>query len=232
MTQGRHGTWLGRPAPDFGPVLDRVACRYRGCGRSTYSYVKGKLAHDPVHRDVLTVAAAEPFADVLDIGCGRGQLGIALLEAGLASSVIGMDRQARQLVQASYAAGNLPFQIVAQDLSLAHDMPRATTVLLIDVLYQLADAAQEVVLRAACGAARERVIVRTLDPDRGVRSLLTLGLERLLRPVSPHCGTYVNPWQVARLLAVMTNLGFTTSVAPCWHRTPFANVLIIGRRTR
>ena len=221
-----------KPVQEFAAVSARVARRYRRCGRRTYGYVKGKLRYDPIHRDVLTLAAQEPFADVLDIGCGRGQLGIALLEAGLASSVLGMDRQAQYLVQARDAASGLAYHAVMQDLTLAHDTPQATTVLLIDVLYQLADEAQQAVLRATCCAARERIVIRTLDPDRGVRSLLTLGLERALRPVSAHSGERVNPWKVTKLLAVLTELGFTASVAPCWGGMPLANVLIIGRRTR
>jgi 2-polyprenyl-3-methyl-5-hydroxy-6-metoxy-1,4-benzoquinol methylase len=217
---------------DFAPVFARVARRYRLCGRGTYGYMKGKLTHDPVHRDVLTLAAEEHFGYVLDIGCGRGQLGIALLEAGLASSVLGIDRREGHLAQARDAAGDLPYCTVTRDLSSLHDAPRATTVLLIDVLYQLANETQHAVLRTACCSARERIIIRTLDPDRGARSLLTLGLERLMRPLSPHSGAWVNPWKVTKLLAVLKGLGFVTSVTPCWGKTPFANILIIGQRTR
>jgi SAM-dependent methyltransferase len=213
-------------------VLARVAGRYRGCGRGTYGYVKSKLTHDPVHRDLLALAEEEHFGDVLDIGCGRGQLGIALLEAGLARSVVGIDRRTEHLAQARRAAGCLPYRAVAQDLVLPPALPQATTALLIDVLYQLTDDAQDAVLLAACLAARDRVIIRTLDPDRGVRSLLTLGVERLMRPFSPNSGARVNPWKVARLHASLIDRGFASSVTPCWGGTPLANVLIIGRRTR
>jgi SAM-dependent methyltransferase len=214
----------------FAPVFTRVIRRYRASGRCTYGYLHGKLMHDPVHREVLALAAEENFGDVLDIGCGRGQLGIALLEAGLASSVIAIDRRTRHLSQARHAADGLAYRAVEQDLALLHDAPQATTVLLIDVLYQLADDAQHAVLRTACDAARARVIIRTLDPDRGVRSLLTLGLERLMRPVSPNSGARVNPWKVERLRVLLTEFGFASCVMPCWRGTPFANVLIIARR--
>jgi SAM-dependent methyltransferase len=216
---------------DFAPVFVRVARRYQRCGPGAYGYVKYKLIHDPVHRDLLALATKENFGDVLDIGCGRGQLGIALLEAGLASSVLGMDWRPQHLVQARDAAGDLAYYTAAQDFALPYDPPRATTVLLIDVLYQLSDEAQNSALCAACSAAHERIIIRTLDPDRGMRSLITLGLEHLLRPVSPHSGARVNPWKVGRLLGRLAEFGFATSVTPCWGKLPFANVLIIGRRT-
>jgi SAM-dependent methyltransferase len=217
---------------DFAPVLARVAGRYRGCGRGAHGYVKGKLTHDPAHRAVLALAGAEDFGDVLDIGCGRGQLGIALLEASLASSVVGIDRRTEHLAQARRAAEGLPYRAVAQDLALPLTVPPVATVLLIDVLYQLTDDAQNAVLQAACCAARDRIVIRTLDPHRGVRSLLTLGVERLMRPFSPHSGALVNPWNVARLQASLDERGFASSATPCWSGTPFANVLIIGRRTR
>ncbi len=211
-------------------MFARVAQRYRRCGRGTYLYVKAKLAHDPVHRDVLALAAQEPFGDVIDIGCGRGQLGVALLEAGLAHSVLGIDRQARHLAQAQQAAAGLAYAVATQDLASWQDAPQAQTALLIDVLYQLADEAQHAVLRAASRAARDRLIIRTLDPDCGVRSRLTLALERAMRPVSPHSGERVNPWKLARLQALLREFGFAATVTPCWHGTPFANMLIIARR--
>ena len=160
------------------------------------------------------------------------QLGVALLEAGLASSVVGIDLQIRHLAQARHAASDLPYFVVAQDLKLPFAAMQAMTVLLIDVLYQLADDAQHAVLVAACGAAHERIVIRTLDPDRGVRSRLTVGVERLMRPLSPHSGALVNPWKLARLLALLTECGFAASVKPCWGRTPWANVLIIARQAR
>jgi len=217
---------------DFASVFARVARRYRCCGRGTYGYVKGKLRYDPVHQSVLALAEEEPFGNVLDLGCGRGQLGVALLEAGLASSVVGIDLQIRHLAQARHAASDLPYFVVAQDLKLPFAAMQAMTVLLIDVLYQLADDAQHAVLVAACGAAHERIVIRTLDPDRGVRSRLTMGAERLMRRISPHAGALINPWKVARLQELLTERGFAVSVAPCWGRTPFANVLLIGRRAK
>ena len=216
---------------DFASIFACVARRYRSCGIGAYGYVKSKLTHDPVHRSVLALAAEENFGDVLDVGSGRGQLGIALLEAGLASSVIGLDRRTRHLLQARQAAVGLPYCAVARDLTSPFAAPQVRTVLLIDVLYQLSDAAQRAVLLTACRAAAHRIVIRTLDPDRGLRSRLTLGVERLMRPFSPHSDALVNPWKLARLQALLQECGFTASVMPCWGNTPFANVLIIGRWT-
>src|SRR5262245_3088282 len=118
-------------------LFARVARRYRGSGRFAGHYVAAKLRHDPMHRDFLTLATSERFGDVVDIGCGRGQLGIALLEAGLARSVLGLDCHAGHLRQARCAATGLSFRTILQDLAECQELPKAATVLLIDVLYQL-----------------------------------------------------------------------------------------------
>lgn len=215
-------------------LLRRVTERYRACGRATEGYIRGKLRRDPVLRAVL--ALPYDFGDVLDLGCGRGQLGIALLEAGRARSVQGLDRNARHLGEAERAAAglvtrpSLAFRALCRDLADGADIARADTVMMVDVLYQLETEAQLALLRAAAQAARERLLIRTLDPDRGVRSALTLAAERLVRRISPHSGARVNPLPIPLLAGVVKREGLAVNVLPCWQGTPFANVLLSARR--
>jgi SAM-dependent methyltransferase len=219
------------PDGDAAALYARVLARYAGAGRAAGGYIAGKLRRDPVHRDMLALAIRENFGEVLDLGCGRGQLGILLLEAGAASAVLGVDRNAALLDQASRAARGLRFQTVRADFAGAVDLPSADTVLIIDVLYQLDTPARDALLGAAVRAARQRILVRTLDPARGWRSAFTIALERALRPLSPHSGAHVNPPPVDRLVALLAGEGFAVTVAPCWRGTPFANVLMVGRRS-
>ncbi len=185
---------------------------------------------DPVHADVLALAAQEPFGRVIDLGCGRAQLGIALLEAGLADSVLGLERRADALAQACRAAAGLPFRAEAWDLATAGHIDTADTVMLIDVLYQLDWAAQAALLRQAAAAARHRIVLRVADPDRVWRYRLTRGLERLFRRVWPTGGTHVNHLSLRQVAAVLAESGFATESAPCSRGTPFANVLLVARR--
>ncbi len=211
-------------------MFARVADRYAACGRLARGYVAGKLRRDPVHRDVLALAAREAFGDVLDVGCGRGQLGIALLEAGRARSVLGLDRSEAHLGQARRAGAGLAFAAAVQDFAHLQFLPEADTVLLVDVLYQLDPAAQEALLAAAARAARRLVLVRALDPARGLRSALTLAFEHVARFTSPHSGLRVRAVPLPRMIAALHEAGFTVAVAPCWRGTPFANVLLTARR--
>jgi SAM-dependent methyltransferase len=208
-------------------LFARVAERYRPCGRATPRYVASKLRRDPVYRAIL----GEPgdFGDVLDLGCGRGQLGITLLEAGRARSVLGMDCNSAQLGKAERAARGLPFRGLSADLNESQALLGYDTVVIVDVLYQLPAGVQLRLLRQVARAARQRVLVRTLDPDRGLRSALTLGLERLGRRLSPNSGACVNALPIPALVRVLESQGFRVSAAPCWGATPFANVLLSAR---
>lgn len=213
-------------------MFARVAQRYQGCGRFAQGYVSAKLRRDPVHYDLLTLAAQEPFCDVVDIGCGRGQLGIALLEAGLARSVIGFDCYAVHVMQAQRAAVGLPFTAIVQDLAITPTLPEAATVILVDVLYQLDADTQRDLLQSAVRAARDRIVIRTLDPDLGIRSVFTMALERSFRHIMPHAGKHVNPLPLSLLKQTLDQAGFIVSSQPCWGKTPFANMLVMGRRAR
>jgi SAM-dependent methyltransferase len=219
----------------FGPeecdrALGLTVERYRGCGRLAYGYVRSKLRRDPVHRDVLCLAAAECFGDVVDIGCGRSQLAIALLQAGLARSVLGVDCRAEHLAQAGQAAAGLAYRSMFVDLADGFEAPEADTILAVDVLYQLDDCSQQRLLRSVARAARRRVVLRLLDPGCGMRTAVTVGLERLWRGFSPHAGRCVNPWPVARIAGFLWSEDYDVTVTPCWRGTPFANVLLIAHR--
>lgn len=210
--------------------LHRTTQRYLACGRFVHGYVAGKLRHDPVYAMLLSLAAREPLGTVLDVGAGRGQTGIALLEAGAATAVHAFDWNRLHLQQAQEAAADLPFYAEPCDLSKRASFPDADTALLIDVCYQLETCAQMRLLDAVAHAVRTQILIRTADPARGLRSKLTRGLELLGRRFWPHSGALVNARPLEEIAAALNDAGFTTTQTPCWEGTPFANVLIVGRR--
>ena len=211
-------------------LIARVAARYAAEGRFARGFVAGKLRRDPAGPAILRAAGVEGFGEVVDLGCGRGQLAVALLLAGAASAVTGIETAPVQAAQAARAGAGLAFRVIRRDLAAEPVVPAADTVLIVDVLYQLPTAAQAALLVAAAAAARRRVLIRALDPEAGARAALTIGWERLSRRLSPHAGAVVNPRPSAEAVAILRAAGFAVTVAPCRNGTPFANVLITACR--
>lgn len=215
-------------APDFAALRLRVARRYRG--RFAQGFVAGKLRGDPVSRAVLDRAVRAPLGRVVDLGCGRGQLGLALLEAGGASSVIGIDWDRHLLADARAAAVGVEAQFREGDLKAA-PVPPCDTVLIIDALVQMPAAAQLALLRRAAVAERQ-VLVRTFDPDRRWRSAVGLAQEAGLWLSGKYRRASIRPVAVATLTAVLEEAGFACTVEPCWGWTPLPNVLLVATRHR
>jgi uncharacterized protein (DUF2062 family)/SAM-dependent methyltransferase len=211
-------------------AFDRVASRYAKSGsRAAYHYVRGKLAGDPIARRVVELGATEALGDVIDAGCGRGQLSVLLLERGVASRVVGFDWDARKVRFANRASSGLAATFRTGDLTEPIAEP-GDTALLIDVLHYLTDEQQDAVLRNVARAAKRTVLIRELDPDRGWRSTVTRLQEGLTTGVGYNRGARVNVRPIGALTRVLEAEGFAVEVTPCWGGTPFSNVLIVGKR--
>lgn len=228
-----HGA-PARPDADRA-VLARVARRYRGLSRFARHYVESKLRLDPAGPALLELGRAEPFGRVVDLGAGYGQFGLALLEGGVAESVVALDRREPALRAATEAAAGLPFEARVADLAAGAalrlpELPACDTVLLIDLLYQLPTAAQAALLEAAGQAAARIVLVRTPDPDDRTRFRFTSLLERVLRLAWPSSGSHVNARPVGWVAGILIGAGFHVTLLPCRQGTPFANVLLVARR--
>jgi SAM-dependent methyltransferase len=207
-----------------------VSARYAGASRFARGFVAGKLRHDPATPALLRLAARSPFGEVVDLGCGRGQLGLALLAAGLATRLAGLDRDGAKLAEARAAAAGLPARFAEADLAAPGlDLPACDTLLMVDVLYQLPEPAQLPLLLAAARAARRRVLVRAFDPDRGWRSAAGFAAEVLGRALRGGRNA-IRPLPLAAVAAPLEAAGFAVSVSPCWGNTPLPNVLIVAER--
>jgi len=208
-------------------LADTVAARYRGA--TTRGFVRGKLKRDPV---VPALLALPPLGDVLDLGCGRGQLCLALVLTGRARSIIGLDLDAAKIARASAAAQGLPARFAVADLATA-SLPPCDTALLIDALVQMHPPAQAALLARIVAGAPARIVIRAFDPDRGWRSALGLTIDRLRRRLGGDLGLAgtVAPQPIATLRAPLEAAGYAVSVTPCWAGTPLPNVLLLAQRT-
>ncbi|MFT8243690.1 methyltransferase domain-containing protein [Roseomonas sp. BN140053] len=217
-------------AGQHAPLFAAVAGRYAGGSRFGQGYVRSKLRRDPATSAILELAARRGgFGQVADLGCGRGQLSLALLLAGLAEAVSGLDGDAAKLAEARAAAAGLPARYAAADLTEA-PVAACDTVLLVDVLYQLPAVAQRDLLNRAAAAARRRVVIRAFDPQAGWRSRVGMFTELANRALRGDWQAAIEPLPVAALAAPLEAAGFRATVSPCWAGTPLPNVLILAER--
>lgn len=216
------------PPGHFG-LTRQVVARYAGASHFARNFVRGKLLTDPASAAILRLAAARGgFGTVTDLGCGRGQVGLSLLLAGLATEVTGLDLDPAKIADARRAAAGLPARFAVADLCAAA-VPAAETVLIFDVLLQLPAAAQQALLARMAAAARHRVVIRAFDPARGWRSRVGVAMERLGCRLRRDGSTF-RPLPLDTLATPLAAAGFHISVTPCWGWTPLPNVMLVAER--
>jgi SAM-dependent methyltransferase len=216
------------PQAQLADLRSCVEAHYRSCGRFARGYVHWKLRLDPILPAMLALAQRERFGSVVDLGCGRGQLGVALLEEGLVERLTGLDWDERLLAEARAATGARGTFLQA-DLRTAA-VPEADTALLIDILYLMPAEAQLGLLRRAAAAARERLIVRVFDPARGWRSMVGWLSEGGIWLAGLYRRSQVRPLPLATVRATLEEAGFTTTAEPCWGIMPLPNILVVAKR--
>jgi len=184
---------------------------------------------DPVARALVVLAAAEPFGAVLDVASGRGQVALLLRVMSLATAVVGLDWDAGKVAIANEASADLAGVAFTQGDVTTAPLPDADTVLLIDILHYLTAAEQDALLRRAAHAARRRVIVRDVDPDRGASSVLTQSWERVTTTLGYNRGARVAPRSFMEITAVLEGEGLVVTRTPCSARG-MSNELLVARR--
>lgn len=234
-------------APPWVQAVERVAARFASpasrsaAERTSFHYVRLKLLMDPVAKMVASIAGERDGAlgHVVDVGGGRGQLPILLLELGRATSAHAIDWDADKIAHGRAAAlrddlstsGALALTFAQGDARTA-EIPEADTVLLIDLLHYCHAAEQDEILRRAARAVRPggRLIVREADTERGVRSFLTKASERFFTLIRFNVGDRVEFRAAREIAAVMEAEGLACDIAPAWGKTPYSNVWIVGAR--
>jgi 2-polyprenyl-3-methyl-5-hydroxy-6-metoxy-1,4-benzoquinol methylase len=216
-----------RAVASFDDAVREVAARYDA--RAAHYYVRSKLRMDPVSRALHDLGTAEPYGAVVDVACGRGQVGLLLRVCGLADSVVGFDWDAAKVATATAAASELTGVRFAQGDVREVELPSADTVLLVDILHYLTREEQDALLVRSARAARGRVIVRDVDPDRGASSFLTQSWEWVTTTLGYNRGARVAPRSFDEITAVLEGEGLTVTRELCSARA-LSNVLLIARR--
>jgi 2-polyprenyl-3-methyl-5-hydroxy-6-metoxy-1,4-benzoquinol methylase/uncharacterized protein (DUF2062 family) len=233
-------------APPWLVAAERVASRYASpestsaADKSQFHYVRIKLGVDPIARLIADIEGERDGAlgHVLDIGTGRGQLPILLLELGRAASAHGIDWDEAKIEFARRAANERPDgrapvpATFARADARAFEAEPADTVLLIDLLHYFTIEEQDRILHHAADHVREggRLLVREADTERGWRSFATLLEEKIFTAVRFNRGERVAFRPAREIAALLEARGFRCEIVPAWGGTPFSNVLVTARR--
>lgn len=237
---------LPENAPPWLVAAERVASRYasptsaKAADKSQFHYVRIKLSVDPVARLIADVEGDREGAlgAVLDIGTGRGQLPLLLLELGRAGCAHGLDWDEAKIGFARRAADERPEGRAPISATFAKEDARsfraepADTVLLIDLLHYFTIEEQNAILKNAADHVLPggRLLVREADTERGWRSFATLLEERVFTALRFNRGERVRFRPTREITEMLQSWGFSCEIVPAWGSTPFSNVLVVARR--
>jgi trans-aconitate methyltransferase len=228
----------------FRALAREASERYGRRDRFARHFAYGKLTRDPAFAHVLGAGLVTEGAPLLDLGCGQGLLGalIATANARVASgtwpadrarpphpsSMTGVERDTRDCDRARRAVPDA--QWTCGDIRDVH-LPRAGTVVILDVLHYLDASAQESVLRRVRDALEPGgvLLVRVADGTPSWRLAATLAADRLATWLRAHASGPLHCRPIAQWRALLESLGFRVEERPMSAGTPFGNVMLVAR---
>ncbi|HXU29137.1 MAG TPA: DUF2062 domain-containing protein [Thermoanaerobaculia bacterium] len=180
---------------------------------------------------------------VLDLGCGRGilfSLILAVHEIGARPPgwlptpqglrLIGFEGRPKIASQAQKALGG-EAEIFTDDLASA-ELPRCRVALLLDVLHYLPASAQENLLDRVAAALEPGgvLLLRDADAEARGRYWATRVQERLAALVRGDFRQRFRYRSAREWRGMLEARGLVTDTAPLSEGTPYANVLVVGRK--
>jgi SAM-dependent methyltransferase len=220
--------------------------RYAPAGRFARHFAEGKLRGDPVFAEILRRGLIPDGARVLDLGCGQGCL-LALLVAAREEhragrwppgwpppparlALRGIDFLAKDVARARMALGE-EATVERGDLRTA-PLPPGDVVVLMDVLHYLEPDAQERLLARIARALGPGglFLTRVGDPSAGFAAALTWVIDQAVAVARGQGLHRFHRRSVAEWTAALERHGLAVTPEPMNGRTPFANVLLLGRK--
>jgi uncharacterized protein (DUF2062 family) len=201
---------------------------YAGSARYDRGFVRWKMRLDRI----FSLLAAEDLGKgtVVDLGCGYG---MALCFAAFGDKgrrLLGCDLNAHRISVAQQALRALNAELNVQDVR-DFALPPSGLILILDVLQYLPAEEQLALLKSCCAALEPggRLIFRVHDRERGLRTVLTLGLDRLLFSAE-HVGARPTILRAAQYRSALNEVGMEVVERRFRNRLPLAHILFLARR--
>ena len=221
---------------DYAALVEKTALRFSSSGRFVQGFVRGKLLHDPVYREVLQMDVLPVQGKIVDLGCGRGIL-LALLTTLQHSNSALNTRLEYQGFELSENAARIAQNTLGMDATIVNadirskDLPDCQAVLLLDVLMYMRNEDQEALLQEVARVLQSNgvLIIREADAGSGFAFAITWLAERFCAFARGHWRQRYGYRSKQEWNRVLEQLGFKVDMAPMSQGTPFANVLFIAR---
>ncbi len=157
--------------------MGRVLRRFEKMRTSVWMFAWFKVRLDPMFRELPALLKELPSPQaILDIGCGHGIAGSALLEWCPGSTIVGIDPSGSRVRVASkvFAGRGRAIRGAVPDLPIEHLTGRVDAVLILDVIHFLTGPQLEATFRQVRQRLAEGgwIIIRVSIPEAPSKSLL------------------------------------------------------------
>lgn len=248
----RSGVTQALSGPAFRRIVMRAAARYRPTGRGHYYFARGKLSGDPVFAALLRDGLIKDSARIVDVGCGLGVLAAWLAAAETSDphtplewpqtwapppkdwTLRGFDLRRKAVAAGSDALCDLGDRVSLNvgDARVV-SLPACDVIVMLDMLHYMDRHAQQELLEGAHQALATGgvLLLRVGDMTTHWRSRFTwlvdwwVMLLRDRRWPHMHCRTLAE-WRL-----LLESIGYRVAAQPMSEGTPFANVLLIARKS-
>jgi uncharacterized protein (DUF2062 family)/SAM-dependent methyltransferase len=234
---------LRREDPVLALLWRRASDPYIAAGVTPWEFARGKLRGDPVYRALLQPGVMPSGTTLVDVGCGTGltlsmlreaarmrQEGAPLPPGARFDRVVGVELRGSAARIARQVLG-VDAEIVDGD-ARGFTVPPSATVLLLDVLHMMPRADQEQLLIRITQALEPggAVIIREADASGGVQFLAVRAGNRLKAAVTGNWRQQFAFRTHAEWTMLLQRFGLRVEAQAAGQGTPFANLLVIGRR--
>jgi uncharacterized protein (DUF2062 family) len=198
------------------------------CAQFDCGFVRWKMRLDRI----FSLLAGEDLGSgtVVDLGCGYGMALIFAAFGDRGRRLVGCDLNAHRIAVAQHALRTFNAEASVQDVR-EFALPPAGLILILDVLQYLPAEEQIALLKRCCAALEPggRLIFRVHDRERGLRTVLTLGLDRLLFSAE-RVGARPTILCAAQYRTALDEAGMMVEERRFRNRLPLAHILFLARR--
>jgi SAM-dependent methyltransferase len=235
---------------EFNQIVEYAAEPYRSAGKFAWHFAKGKLGGDPAFAGILRLGLIPNGARILDLGCGQGLLAACLWAAeqqqaagkwfsGWAPAPKNVTVHGIELMPKDVARGREALRSIADRVTFecanicdAKFAP-CDVVVILDVLHYIDFPQQEDVLKRIFAAlsADGKLLLRVGDAAGGLPFHISNWVDHVVTFVRGHRLSRLYCRSVADWKIALERIGFSVEPMPMHEGTPFANILLVCRKT-